>query len=112
MPVKLNLDVAVKALESVMDNYLKLTLQQRIDLGARARAIKARAEAIDHWVKDDINKKLNAKDGAVRGVMFSAERTTHQVTRVDQQYLEMNHPRVYRKCLKTTNEARIIFQAR
>ncbi len=109
---KLSLDVAVKAMEHVMDNYTKLTLQQKIDLGARVRSLRARAEAVDSWIRDDINKKLHNKDGVVRGVAFSAERATHPVTRVDQQYLEVNHPRVYNKCLKTTNEARILFQAR
>lgn len=107
-----HLAVIVNRLDWLEAAMQRLTLQQKIDLGARIRAIKARAEAIDEMVKADINKKLHGKDGVVRGILFSALRASHAVTRVDQQYLEINHPRVYRKCLKTTNEARILFQAR
>ncbi len=106
------LDVVVEAMDLIEDGIKNLPMKAKIDLGARIRAIMARAEAIDDTIKADIHQELHYQDGVLRGGMFSAQRSSYAATRVDQRYLEAHHPRIYRKCLKTSYEARILFQAR
>lgn len=110
--VENDIGAVVKALEHLTNTLIKLTLTEKVDICAHARAIEKAAKVIDDAIKAEIKLKLKGRDGTVNGELFRAVRVSGPVTRLNQQKLEVEHPRIYASCLNTTNETKTLFQLR
>lgn len=110
--VKADLEDAVDVLEHLSKMYPKMTLEEKVDVGARInRVAKAAGDLVD-LIKADIKAKLKGKEGVVPGEMFNAVLSHVGTTRLDQQLLKVEHQSVYAECCKAATDLRITFEVR
>ena len=107
-----HLTEAMRALELVKASFGNLVKSDKVDAGARIRALKNMAEAIDKALNEEIKIWRAGTSGSIMGAKFTATLTFSPVTRVDQGLLELNHPRVHKLCLVTRDEGRITYSLR
>jgi hypothetical protein len=100
------------ALESLAKRLPKLSLKEKVDIAARLKAVEKTTKLIDETVKDEIKAKLSNKDGIIPGDIFKAILAFHDETRLDQQMLEVEYPKVFAKCRKTKPVGRVTFEVR
>lgn len=103
---------ASDALESLQIKYPKLSLGDRIDLGARLRAVGKNAEDLDKKIKADIKEQLHGKEGTVLGDVFKAVLSLISSTRFNQKLLQEDDPKTYKLYCEESEAARITFEAR
>lgn len=68
------LEEASATLEYIQERYPDLTLQEKVDIGARLKAVAKACETVDKNIKVDITLKLKGKEGSVAGELFKAIR--------------------------------------
>ncbi len=110
--VKQDLFDACDALEHLVELLPKLNLIERVDIAARLRGAVKTAEKIDSMVKEDIKASLNHKPGSLSGETFKAMLALIQVTRLDQQRLKVDHPKIFNQCQVTQTQERVTFEVR
>lgn len=110
--VKLDLQDLREAMESLFKQLDSLSLKAKVDVGAHLNAVIKTANKIDAAIKDAVKERLEHERGYVMGESFKAYLNTFPVTRVDQKVLEVEHPRVYAKCLRTKEEERVTYEVR
>jgi len=110
--VKLDLADLQFSMEDLAANLPNLTMKHKVDVAARLRAVAKACDAIDKAIKDEIKTIRNGEPGTVVGDMFKANLTIVPTTRLDQQKLQVDFPRVYAKCLVKTDVVRISFEPR
>src|ERR1700674_1944419 len=99
-------------MELVVRDLPKITLKQKVDLGAQIRSLLKLCEAVDGSIKDDIKAKLHDADGVVNGYVFKAVLAYHPEQRVDINALREKNPRIYNKYLKASDVGVIRYEAR
>lgn len=93
---------AVDALESLAELVVadKLPLKQMVDIAARCRGLAKSAETIDDHVKTAIKMDLVGEEGTVTGELFKATLSISDVSRLDQQALKAEQPKIVAKYTK------------
>ena len=100
------------AVEHLLKKYPDLTLEEKVDAGARLRAIVKNAEKIDEQIKAEIKIRRKQKPGSVLGEAFKAVLGVFPVTRLDQQALKADLPDVYSKYERTDDQKRVTYEPR
>ena len=107
-----DLNDACDAIEHVLKRLPKLTLEERIDVGARIRGVAKNIEAMDKLIKDEIKATLKNKPGTLKGEVWKASLSLISTERLDQKMVKENHPEVYVACLGTTDVTRVVYEIR
>ena len=122
--VKLDIEDTVDALEDILKKLSKMSLGEKVDLGARLRGIAKNVDAIDKEIKKDLRAELEpkilaeriqnpeAKDASYKGETFKGTFALNPVNRLDQQALKAEKPKIYEAYLKETEEGRVTFSPR
>ena len=107
-----DLVVASDATEHLIKRLPDLSLEDKVDIAARLRAVVKNIKAIDDSIKDDIKKKLRNKNGTVLGDVFKAQLAFNDVTRFKTTEFKTAHPELYEQWTETKPEGRILFEPR
>ena len=110
--LKNDLSDATDCMESLAKRFAKLTLAEKIDLGARIKAIAKHCKDMDEAIKDEVKAKRKGKEGYVNGELFKAYLSLVPSSRLDQQKLKVEYPEIHAKCLKEGHDQRITFEPR
>ena len=110
--VEASLVEASDATEALLQYLPDISLDERIDVCARLRAVAKNCAAIDELIKDEIKKKLKNKAGTLLGDVFKANLVLVPTTRFDQAAFKDMHAALYEKYLETTDQKRVIFEPR
>lgn len=95
-----------------------MSIEEKIDVGARLRSIAKMVNDLDADIKADIQAALKLKDGKLpdaatkAGLDFKANLTKIDGTRLDGKKVEVNHPRIYAECLVPQVQYRITYEPR
>lgn len=103
---------ASDALEHLIKEYPKLSIEDKVDVGARVRAISKSSEKLGELVKDEIKERLKMKEGTVLGAMFKAVLKLVPVPRLDQKRLKEEKPSVYAQFVHEDEDKRVTFEPR
>lgn len=103
---------ASDATEHLLKRLPECSMDEKVDICARLRAIAKNCETIDKLIKDDIKKKLRNKEGTVLGDIFKAALALVPTTRFDGPAFKEAHPDLYEKWSKTSDQQRITFEPR
>lgn len=103
---------ASDATEYLIKKLDDLSLDEKIDIAARMRAVVKNCDVIDKAIKDEIKKKLRNKNGVILGEVFKACLNYNPVTRFQTTPFKEAHPDMYEKWCKTDPEGRITFEPR
>src|SRR5690242_11752312 len=95
--IAIDLVDASEATEHLMRQLDDLTLNDKVDIAARLRAVVKNCSAIDEIIKAEIKKKLKNKDGTVLGEIFKANLNYNDVSRFDTKGFKEAHPDLYEK---------------
>lgn len=110
------LDELCAAVELLEAQLPRLSKQEQIDVCARVVSFKNTAERIEKYIKQNIRGWRGAPDhltmGYVKGDCFRAFINIFPVTRLDQGALQLDHPRIFGRFLRTRPESRVSFEAR
>ena len=107
-----DLNDACDAIEHVLKRLPKLTLEERIDVGARIRGAAKNIETMDKLIKDEIKATLKNKPGTLKGETWKASLSLVSTERLDQKMVKENHPDVYAACLGVSDVSRVTFEPR
>jgi hypothetical protein len=110
--VKDDLLFTTDSLEHLFKVYPKLTIEEKVDAGAKIRAIMKNAEKLDDLIKDDIKAKRNGEDGEVLGDAFKATLSGIPGERFDAKAFKADDPKTYKKYLVDASKVRITFATR
>jgi predicted phage-related endonuclease len=89
--------------EHILKRLPDLSLDEKVDIAARLRAVVKNCMAIDEVVKAEIKKKLKGKEGVVLGDVFKANVKKMISQRLDQKALKNDHLDLYEKyCVDQT----------
>ena len=103
---------ASDATEHLLKRLPEMSMDEKIDVAARLRAIAKNCESIDKLIKDEITQKLKGKPGTVMGDVFKASLAMIPTTRFDQTAFKGAHPDLYDKWTVTKDQQRITFEPR
>jgi len=110
--IKDDLVDASDATEHLLKRLPDLSFEDKVDIGARLRAVAKNCAAIDEAIKDEIKKKLKHKQGSVFGDLFKANLALVETRRFEQSQFKQAQPDLYDKyCVDQTQE-RITFEPR
>jgi len=107
-----NLTIASDALEEMLKVLPKLKLAEKVDLGARLRAIIKNAGKLDDEIKDAIKEKRGGKPGTVLGDVFKAVLTEVPFPRCDVKALQEELPKIYADYLVDGSQKRVNYEPR
>lgn len=110
--MKIDLEDLPVIVDDIIKGFDKLNEKEQVDASARLNAIRLKCEKHCDAVKETFKQKFKGKDGVVVGVMFEAHVTVNNVTRLDQQYLKINHEDAYNDSLKSAKERRVDYKPR
>jgi len=97
-------------MEQLEAKLTELTLKEKVDVGARVRAIAKHCESIDESIKTAL--KARKDQGTVLGEVFKAIISWVPTTRFQQKEFEKADPKTYSKFLKSADQQRITFEPR
>lgn len=100
---------ASDALEKLILRLERLGLEDKVDVGARIRAIIKNAEDLDEKIKKDL-KELNLD--MVLGNEFKAAISRTHPVKLNQKNLREKEPAIYKKYSEPTNLTTVTYQAR
>ena len=109
---KIDLADLTDAIEHLEKLVPSMTIETKVDVAARLNGLVKRAETMQSQIKDEIKAQRHGKSGYVLGEIFKAFLNIIHVTRLNQEALKVEYPRAYAKCLETTDQQRITFEAR
>jgi predicted phage-related endonuclease len=89
-----------------------MSLEDKVDLGARLRAVVKNCSTIDEIIKSEIKKKLRDKAGTILGDLFKANLVLVPTTRFDSKVFKEAHPDLYEKYSTTDDQKRVLFEPR
>jgi len=89
-----------------------MSLEDKIDVAARLRAVVKNCGIIDDVIKTEIKTKLKNKDGLVMGDMFKARLAFNPVSRLNQASLKEAHPDIVEEFTEIKPEGRVTFEPR
>jgi hypothetical protein len=107
-----NLLAASDALEALLMIFPKLKMAEKVDLGARLRAIVKNAGKLDDQIKDDIKERRADKPGTVLGEVFKAILTEVPFPRCDVKALQKEMPKIYADYVVDGSQKRITYEPR
>ena len=110
--VRIDLADAADAIEGLLAQLPKMTLQDKIDTCARLRGATKAIDQIDKAVKDEIKENLHEQDGSLLGRLYKAILKYGEVTRLNQATLKAERPKIFEQYCDTTMQARITFEPR
>lgn len=107
-----NLIEASEAVEAIVAQLPKLTMEQKVDTAMVLKAIAKNIEKFDESVKTDIKKKLKDKAGTVLGEMFKAVLQLVPTDRFNQKDFQKDEPALFKAYTDTNDVKRITFEPR
>ncbi len=110
--IKEALEDASAVMEEIKGKLGAMTLQEKVDVAARLKAVTKTAEAVDKAVKDEIKAKLKDKEGTVLGEVFKAVLKLVPTDRLNQKKLKENEPAIVEEYTETEDQQRITFEVR
>lgn len=110
--VKIDLADACDALESLTARYDKMALTDKVDMGAKLRALLKSAEKLDKLVKADIEEARKGKEGTTLGEIFKAVLKFVPVTRLDSKLLKEKDIKTWAKYSRDDTDHRITYEPR
>lgn len=103
---------ASDALEFLVENTPTLSMEEKVDVAARLKAVRSNCESVDDAVKDDIKKRRRGKEGTVLGEIFKAVMQVIPTEKFMSKSLKEADPKTYAKYVLTDDVQRITFEAR
>ena len=98
--------------EHLLKKLPDLSLDDKIDIAARLRAVVKNCGAIDEIIKDEIKKKLRNKEGTLLGDVFKCSLTIVPTMRFDSAAFKADHADLYEKYSAPQDQKRITFEPR
>lgn len=110
--IKEALEDASTVMEEILGKLPNMTLQEKVDVAARLKAVSKNAEKVDELVKKDIKSKLRDKAGTVLGETFKAVLALVPTSKFDQKAFKEAEPDTYDSYVKEDDQPRITFEPR
>jgi len=110
--IKIDLQELTVSLEHLKDSLETMPLATKIDVAARLKAVRDSVAEIEEHVKNEVKTKLGHRIGELPGEVFRAVLNVFPVTRLNQKVLEVNHPRIFAKCVETKEQEQVTFKVR
>ena len=109
---KIDLTDVQDCMEALAKRWPKMTFAEQIDVVARLKATIKHCEAMEKAVKEQVKAKLGDQAGEVPGELFKATMRLDPVTRLDQQQLKVEYPKVHAACNKDAFNKVVTFVVR
>ena len=103
---------ASDALESLIASVEKMSLADKVDVGARIRAIKKNADDLDRTLSSELKDHLDHKEGVVMGGTFKATNKLVPVSRCNVTALKEADLKTYNRYLEDDTQERISYEPR
>lgn len=103
---------ASDALESLLATVEKMSLEDKVDAGARVRAILKNAADLDKTLSSEIKDYLDHKEGIVMGATFKATNKLVPVSRCNVTALKEADPKTYSRYLEDSEQERVSYEPR
>jgi hypothetical protein len=111
-PIEQALVDASDALEYLKAHLRELSMEEKIDTGARLRPVAKMAAELDSTIKEDIKKQRRNKPGTVFGTMFKAVLKLVPTERFLSKQLKEEDPKTYARYAVNDPVSRITYEAR
>ncbi len=103
---------ASDALEHLVKQYDKMTLEEKVDIGARLKGICNNAEKLRKQIGDAMKERVKQKEGTVLGDVFKAVIKLVPIDRLNQTALKEEKPAIYNAYLRNDTDVRVTYEPR
>lgn len=110
--LNINLEDLTEIMEYLVKELPTFSFRQRIDVAARLRTVAKHVKSMDELIKEEIKINLKNRPGSAIGEMFTANVTYNPVTRLDQEWLKQDKPKIHADFCVTKNESHVCFEPR
>lgn len=103
---------ASDSLEHLVKMYDKLTIEEKVDVGARLKGICKNAEAMRTKIGDELKERTKHKEGTVLGDVFKAVIKLVSVERFKAKELKEANPKLHAEYCRTDTDERVNYEPR